>query len=114
MPLPRNRLAAPRSKPKRASDETGFWEKPYRTLVGFDSPTILGGRGANCGKVLIYNMKRRELLGVQLARISLAGPHRKAVAKRAGYELVDEFYDAAVSGADPIDIRYMADQTALL
>jgi hypothetical protein len=26
-------------------------------------------------------------------------------AKRAGYELVDEFYDAAVSGADPIDMR---------
>jgi DNA invertase Pin-like site-specific DNA recombinase len=28
-----------------------------------------------------------------------------AFAKRAGYELVDEFYDAAVSGADPIDMR---------
>src|SRR5215470_13099198 len=26
-------------------------------------------------------------------------------AKRAGYELVAEFYDAAVSGADPIDTR---------
>src|SRR5262249_42946111 len=26
-------------------------------------------------------------------------------AKHAGYELVEEFYDAAVSGADPIDIR---------
>jgi DNA invertase Pin-like site-specific DNA recombinase len=26
-------------------------------------------------------------------------------AKRASYELVDEFYDAAVSGADPIDTR---------
>jgi hypothetical protein len=25
-------------------------------------------------------------------------------AKRAGYELVGEFYDAAVSGADPIKI----------
>jgi DNA invertase Pin-like site-specific DNA recombinase len=25
--------------------------------------------------------------------------------KRAGYELVDEFYDAAVSGADAIDMR---------
>jgi hypothetical protein len=23
----------------------------------------------------------------------------------AGYELIDEFYDAAVSGADPIDMR---------
>jgi DNA invertase Pin-like site-specific DNA recombinase len=29
----------------------------------------------------------------------------EAFAKRAGYELVDEFYDAAVSGADPIDVR---------
>src|SRR5262245_62906240 len=29
----------------------------------------------------------------------------EAFAKRAGYELVDEFYDAAVSGADPIDSR---------
>jgi Resolvase, N terminal domain len=29
----------------------------------------------------------------------------QAFAKRAGYELVDEFYDTAVSGADPIDMR---------
>ena len=29
----------------------------------------------------------------------------EAFAKRAGYELIDEFYDAAVSGADPIDMR---------
>src|SRR5262249_13291704 len=29
----------------------------------------------------------------------------EAFAKRAGYELVDEFYDKAVSGADPIDTR---------
>ena len=29
----------------------------------------------------------------------------KAFAKSAGYELVDEFYDAAVSGADPVDAR---------
>jgi DNA invertase Pin-like site-specific DNA recombinase len=29
----------------------------------------------------------------------------QAFAKRAGYELVDEFYDAAVSGADAIDAR---------
>ena len=29
----------------------------------------------------------------------------KAFAKGAGYELVDEFYDAAVSGADAIDER---------
>jgi DNA invertase Pin-like site-specific DNA recombinase len=29
----------------------------------------------------------------------------EAFAKRAGYEVVDEFYDAAVSGADPIDMR---------
>jgi DNA invertase Pin-like site-specific DNA recombinase len=29
----------------------------------------------------------------------------EAFAKRAGYELVGEFYDAAVSGADPIDVR---------
>jgi DNA invertase Pin-like site-specific DNA recombinase len=29
----------------------------------------------------------------------------KAFAKGAGYELVDEFYDAAVSGADPVDER---------
>jgi hypothetical protein len=28
-----------------------------------------------------------------------------AFAGRAGYELVGEFYDAAVSGADPIDTR---------
>src|SRR5262249_32084360 len=28
-----------------------------------------------------------------------------AFAKRAGYELVEEFYDAAVSGADAIDSR---------
>src|SRR5262245_14335577 len=28
-----------------------------------------------------------------------------AFAKRAGFELVEEFYDAAVSGADPIDTR---------
>ena len=28
-----------------------------------------------------------------------------AFAKRAGYELVAEFYDAAVSGADPIESR---------
>jgi DNA invertase Pin-like site-specific DNA recombinase len=28
-----------------------------------------------------------------------------AFAKRAGYELVAEFYDAAVSGADPVDTR---------
>ena len=28
-----------------------------------------------------------------------------AYAKRAGIEIVDEFYDAAVSGADPIDQR---------
>src|SRR5215203_5386217 len=26
-------------------------------------------------------------------------------ARRAGYEIVDEFYDAAVSGADPLDSR---------
>src|SRR5215471_11096776 len=26
-------------------------------------------------------------------------------AKHAGYELLEEFYDAAVSGADPIDVR---------
>src|SRR5262245_52901266 len=26
-------------------------------------------------------------------------------AKHAGYELIEEFYDAAVSGADPIDVR---------
>src|SRR5262249_50943201 len=30
---------------------------------------------------------------------------RAAFARRAGYELVGEFYDAAVSGADPIDTR---------
>jgi DNA invertase Pin-like site-specific DNA recombinase len=29
----------------------------------------------------------------------------EAFAKRAGYELVAEFYDAAVSGADPIEVR---------
>jgi len=29
----------------------------------------------------------------------------EAFARRAGYELVGEFYDAAVSGADPIDTR---------
>src|SRR5215475_9445874 len=29
----------------------------------------------------------------------------QSFAKRAGYELVAEFYDAAVSGADPIDTR---------
>src|SRR5262245_22210807 len=29
----------------------------------------------------------------------------QAFARRAGYELVGEFYDAAVSGADPIDTR---------
>src|SRR5262245_47085631 len=29
----------------------------------------------------------------------------QSVAKHAGYELVGEFYDAAVSGADPIDTR---------
>jgi DNA invertase Pin-like site-specific DNA recombinase len=29
----------------------------------------------------------------------------QAFARHAGYELVDEFYDAAVSGADPIDAR---------
>jgi DNA invertase Pin-like site-specific DNA recombinase len=29
----------------------------------------------------------------------------EAFARRAGYKLVDEFYDAAVSGADPIDMR---------
>src|SRR5262249_45742532 len=29
----------------------------------------------------------------------------QAFAHRAGYELVDEFYDPAVSGADPIDTR---------
>jgi DNA invertase Pin-like site-specific DNA recombinase len=29
----------------------------------------------------------------------------QAFARRAGYELVAEFYDAAVSGADPIDTR---------
>jgi hypothetical protein len=29
----------------------------------------------------------------------------EAFAKRTGYDLVDEFYDAAVSGADPIDMR---------
>jgi len=28
-------------------------------------------------------------------------------AKHAGYELLEEFYDAAVSGADPIDTRPM-------
>jgi DNA invertase Pin-like site-specific DNA recombinase len=28
-----------------------------------------------------------------------------AFARRAGYEIVDEFYDAAVSGADPIETR---------
>jgi DNA invertase Pin-like site-specific DNA recombinase len=28
-----------------------------------------------------------------------------AFARRSGYEVVDEFYDAAVSGADPIDSR---------
>ena len=32
--------------------------------------------------------------------------HRDRVVRpRAGYELVGEFYDAAVSGADPIDAR---------
>ena len=29
----------------------------------------------------------------------------QAYARHAGYELVGEFYDAAVSGADPIDTR---------
>jgi DNA invertase Pin-like site-specific DNA recombinase len=29
----------------------------------------------------------------------------EAFARRAGYELVSEFYDAAVSRADPIDAR---------
>jgi DNA invertase Pin-like site-specific DNA recombinase len=29
----------------------------------------------------------------------------EAFARRAGYELVAEFYDAAVSGADPIEVR---------
>jgi len=29
----------------------------------------------------------------------------QSFAKHAGYELVGEFYDAAVSGADPIDTR---------
>jgi DNA invertase Pin-like site-specific DNA recombinase len=29
----------------------------------------------------------------------------EAFASRAGYELVEEFYDEAVSGADPIDTR---------
>jgi hypothetical protein len=29
----------------------------------------------------------------------------KVFAKRAGYELVDEFHDAAVGGADPVDER---------
>jgi DNA invertase Pin-like site-specific DNA recombinase len=35
----------------------------------------------------------------------LLGSHRRLRPTRAGYELVDEFYDAAVSGADPIDAR---------
>ena len=29
----------------------------------------------------------------------------KTIAKHADYELIEEFYDAAVSGADPIDVR---------
>jgi DNA invertase Pin-like site-specific DNA recombinase len=29
----------------------------------------------------------------------------RAYAERAGYEIVDEFYDQAVSGADPVDAR---------
>jgi DNA invertase Pin-like site-specific DNA recombinase len=29
-----------------------------------------------------------------------------AFARRSGYEVVDKFYDAAVSGADPIDARH--------
>src|SRR3954447_20010524 len=36
----------------------------------------------------------------------------QAYARRAGYELVAEFYDAAVSGGDPIDSR--AGFTAML
>jgi len=29
----------------------------------------------------------------------------EAYAKAAGYEIVDTYYDAAVSGADPVDVR---------
>ena len=31
--------------------------------------------------------------------------HTQSFAKRAGFGIVDEFYDAAVSGADPIETR---------
>jgi len=34
-----------------------------------------------------------------------SGEAIQAFPRRAGYELVEEFYDAAVSGADPIDTR---------
>src|SRR5580704_14275635 len=29
----------------------------------------------------------------------------EAYAKRAGFEIIDSYYDAAVSGADPVDTR---------
>ena len=32
-------------------------------------------------------------------------PRHQGFAKRVGFEIVDEFYDAAVSGADPIETR---------
>jgi Resolvase, N terminal domain len=37
-----------------------------------------------------------------------------AFASRAGYELVGEFYDAAVSGADPIDYVYATGRSTAL
>jgi DNA invertase Pin-like site-specific DNA recombinase len=39
------------------------------------------------------------------ASAAIACASTSASYSRFGYELVDEFYDAAVSGADPIDMR---------
>jgi len=74
------------------------------------------------GAIPMSSMKRRDFimllggaaavwpLAVRAQQSALDSDKRQraaieAFAKRAGYELVDEFYDAAVSGADPIDMR---------
>src|ERR1700741_2904380 len=62
--------------------------------------------------------KKQKIPSISYLRTSSAAnvgadkdsPRRKreaiqACPRRAGYELVGEFYDAAVSGADPIDSR---------
>jgi hypothetical protein len=87
-----------------------------RKRPGGVASTFAGSRGMLLELNWQLRRKPARLRTSEPRRPPTSGPTRTATSAsgrqsrhspsgRAGYELVDEFYDAAVSGADPIDMR---------